>query len=154
MDCKIKQITKDDIYLDEVLNLVKIVFDEFEAPDYEEKGIKTFYKFIEKDNINRMLDENLDMYAMFDGKKVIGTIAYRDKSHISLLFMDKNYHRMGLASELLFYTRKKCASLVYTVNSSPYAVGFYKKRGFVKTEEEQTKDGIRFTPMRQEIELL
>jgi predicted GNAT family N-acyltransferase len=50
--------------------------------------------------------------------------------------------------------REKCMRSVYTVNSSPYAVEFYEKRGFEKVSEEQLKDGIRFTPMKQEIKLL
>jgi hypothetical protein len=36
---------------------------------------------------------------------------------------------------------------IITVNSSPYGLGFYKKLGFVPTEEEKTINGIRFTPM-------
>ena len=38
-----------------------------------------------------------------------------------------------------------------TVNSSPYAVGFYKKLGFVPLGPEKQADGIRFTPMRLSI---
>ena len=36
---------------------------------------------------------------------------------------------------------------VLTVNSSPYAVDFYHKRGFRDTGAETVADGIRFTPM-------
>lgn len=154
MDLKTREIKKDDIYLREVLRLVKIVFDEFEAPYYEEEGINTFYNFIEYSNINKMLDENLKMYAMFDGPYVIGMIAYRDNSHITLLFVDKKYHKQGIATKLLYLMREKCMSNCYTVNSSPYAVEFYEKRGFEKVTAEQVKDGIRFTPMKQEIKLL
>ena len=38
-----------------------------------------------------------------------------------------------------------------TVNSSPYAVDFYHKIGFVDVREEIERDGIRFTPMRMEL---
>ena len=41
---------------------------------------------------------------------------------------------------------------IITVNSSPYGLGFYKKLGFVPTEEEKTINGIRFTPMIYERE--
>jgi len=34
-----------------------------------------------------------------------------------------------------------------TVNSSPYAVKVYERLGFVKTEEQQEKDGILYVPM-------
>jgi hypothetical protein len=35
-----------------------------------------------------------------------------------------------------------------TVDSSPYAVGFYHKNGFSDTEPVQRKDGIIYTPMQ------
>ncbi|MDN5360294.1 MAG: hypothetical protein PWQ84_1357, partial [Thermotogaceae bacterium] len=38
-----------------------------------------------------------------------------------------------------------------TVNSSPYAVGFYHKMGFKDTDNELEKDGIRFVPMELSI---
>ena len=36
----------------------------------------------------------------------------------------------------------------FTVNSSPYAVKIYEHLGFVPTDNEQTVNGIRFTPMK------
>jgi predicted GNAT family N-acyltransferase len=36
---------------------------------------------------------------------------------------------------------------IITVNSSQYGLDFYKKLGFIPTEEEKTINGIRFTPM-------
>jgi len=154
MELKVREIKSKDIYLRDALKLVKNVFDEFEAPYYSEEGVITFYKFIEYDNINKMLDDNLEMYALLEFGRVVGVIAFRDKSHITLLFVDKKYHKQGVGSRLLYIMREKCMRSVYTVNSSPYAVEFYEKRGFEKVSEEQLKDGIRFTPMKQEIKLL
>ena len=33
------------------------------------------------------------------------------------------------------------------LNSSPYAISFYKKIGFIATDKEKIKNGIRYTPM-------
>lgn len=50
---------------------------------------------------------------------------------------------------MLFETAKaECKRPEITVNSSPYAVKIYKHLGFVPTAEEQTVNGIRFTPMK------
>ena len=38
-----------------------------------------------------------------------------------------------------------------TVNSAPFAIGFYHKIGFKDTGKEQTVDGIRFLPMQLSI---
>ena len=37
-----------------------------------------------------------------------------------------------------------------TVNSSPYAVGIYRKLGFKAVDDEQSVNGLRFTPMTLE----
>ncbi len=39
MELKVREIKSKDIYLRDVLKLVKNVFDEFEAPYYSEEGI-------------------------------------------------------------------------------------------------------------------
>ena len=72
------------------------------------------------------------------------------QSHISLLFVDEEFHKMGVGRKLvhaLCKIQREIGSYRLTVNSSPYAVGFYHKVGFVDTNLEQAKDGIRFTPM-------
>lgn len=70
--------------------------------------------------------------------------------------MDKHYHKQGISRILFDVVMKICkeesSSLkTVTVNSSPYAVGFYHKLGFTDISSEQIVDGIRFTPMRLEM---
>jgi predicted GNAT family N-acyltransferase len=40
---------------------------------------------------------------------------------------------------------------IMTVNSSFYGEKIYKKLGFIKTEEAQEKNGIKYIPMKYEI---
>ena len=37
-----------------------------------------------------------------------------------------------------------------TLNAAPFGLPFYQALGFLPTAEEQTVNGIRFTPMRYE----
>ena len=150
MEYEIREI--EMIELVKTLELVKRVFDEFEAPYYSQEGIETFYRFIDLENIKKCLKENYKMYVAKMNHKIIGMIAFRDNSHIALLFVDKEYHKNGIARNLFEKAEKYCIENnknfeKITVNSSPYAVGFYEKVGFVKTSEEQVVDGLRFTPM-------
>lgn len=150
MDWNIETIKIDE--LKETLELVKRVFDEFEAPYYSQEGIENFYKFIDFDNMKKVLNENYKMYVAKKENEIIGMIAFRDNSHIALLFVDKEYHKKGIARKLFEKVKKYCIENnknleIITVNSSPYGVGFYEKVGFIKTSEEQIVDGIRFTPM-------
>lgn len=142
--------------LEKALKLVKEVFDEFEAVDYSNEGVTSFYKFANYETIREMLKKNLKMIVAKQNEKIVGVIAYRDYSHISMLFVDKEYHRQGIARRLVIEMEKDCLKnnkqlTEITLNSSPYAIDFYHKIGFKDISEEKIVDGIRFTPMKKEI---
>jgi len=146
--------TIDDAHLSQALQLVDDVFMEFEAPEYCTEGIIEFQRFIELDSIKKMLDtRTLLMWGSFDGGIVRGVIAVRPPSHISLMFVDSHAHRQGIARALfehaLAWVSASENRTGMTVNSSPYAVGFYRRMGFVETNIEQTVNGIRFVPMKR-----
>ncbi|MBP3463566.1 MAG: GNAT family N-acetyltransferase [Clostridia bacterium] len=135
--------------LEETMELVKKVFDEFEAPEYSDEGIKNFYKFANVENIKKLLKENLKIVIVKDYSKIIGMLAIRDNSHIGMLFVDKAYHRKGIAKYLIRYAKGLYGmnNTDITVNSSPYAVEIYKRMGFEILSNEKETDGIRFIPM-------
>ena len=84
----------------EIHHLVKAVFDEFVAPDYSSEGNDFFYDWITPENIlKRQQDERKILVALVDSK-IVGIIELRNLNHISLLFVDKLYHRKGIASSL------------------------------------------------------
>ena len=135
--------------LEETMELVKKVFDEFEAPEYRDEGIKNFYKFANVENIKKLLNENFKIVIVKDYSKIIGMLAIRDNSHIGMLFVDKAYHQKGIAKYLIRYAKGLYGmnNTDITVNSSPYAVEIYKRMGFEILSNEKETDGIRFTPM-------
>ena len=139
--------------LPETLDLVRKVFDEFESPYYSKEGVSSFYKFIDINNIlEQYTNSSLYFYGCFVNDTIVGMIAIKDFIHISLLFVDKQYHKQGIARNLFDHiieiSQEKNPSLkTITVNSSPYAVEVYHKFGFIDVSSEQVVDGIRFTPM-------
>ena len=139
--------------LAETLNLVRKVFYEFEAPYYSEERVASFYKFIDINNMSEQYTNgSLYFYGCFVNDIIVGMIAIKDFIHISLLFVDKQYHKQGIARNLFDHMiqicKEKNPSLkTITVNSSPYAVEVYHKFGFIDVSSEQVVDGIRFTPM-------
>lgn len=125
------------------LQLVWEVFQEFESPDYTQEGINEFYKTIHDENYISMLT----MYGAFLNGELVGVIATRNNGrHIALFFVDGKYHRQGIGKQLFEAVRTD----KMTVNSSPYAVGIYRKLGFKAVDEEQSVNGLRFTPMTLE----
>lgn len=100
---------------------------------------------------------SLYFYGCFVNDMIVGMIAVKDFVHISLLFVDKQYHKQGIARKLFNAVLKLCmeknSSLdAITVNSSPYAVEVYHKFGFSDVSSEQVVDGIGFVPMKLKIE--
>ena len=150
MNITYRKITKSE--LPQVVELVLRVFDEFEAPEYPSEGVQTFH--------NIMADEpflnQICIYGAFDesaesagtSSKLAGIIATRNNgNHITLFFVDKNYHRKGIGRNLFELVKADNTTGTLTVNSSPYAVEVYKHLGFIPTGPEELKDGIRSTPM-------
>ena len=147
MDIQIK--TLELFQRDDALELVWKVFLKYEAPDYTKEGADEFFKSIHDDEwLNQ-----INMYGAFDGDRLVGVIATRQEgTHIALFFVDGEYHRKGIG-RLLFQRVLEDNKVNYmTVNSSPYAVPVYEKLGFEATDKEQVKNGLRFTPMKYQVE--
>lgn len=132
----------------EALDLVKETFDT-SANHYGPEGVDSFYHFIDETNVKKSLSTgDMVLYGAYTNHSLVGVLGIRQSTHICLLFVDKNYHRQGIARDLFNNwkkTLKQPASI--TVNSSPYAIPVYKKLGFSPIKPAQTIDGITFVPM-------
>ena len=138
---------------EEAMNLAWDTFILYEAPEYTKEGITSFRNFVRDPILKTLFIEGkYNVLAAFNNNIIVGIIGVRNETHISLLFVDSEYHKKGIARRLvektLERTYEKYGKREMTVNSSPYAVGFYHKMGFVDTDIEQTTDGIRYTPMK------
>ncbi len=137
----IKEIKED---IDIAIDLVWKVFLEFEAPNYTDEGIEEFRRSIfDKEWVSKK-----KFYGYYDNNKLVGVIATNDINHISLLFVDGNYHKHGIGRDLYNYIKKFNNTGYFNVNSSIYGHEFYKRIGFVDLSEEQCVHGIRFYPMK------
>lgn len=141
--------------LGEALELIWEVFEKYEAPEYEEMGVKTFRHFIEFDHMVEKINQGeMTFWGCYQNSYLVGVIALRTGQHISLLFVRERFHHLGIAKRLVeiavnFVADGNPEIRAVTVNSSPYAVKFYQKVGFVPLGPEKTADGIRFTPMKR-----
>jgi len=137
---------------EEAMRLAWDTFILFEAPEYSREGIKAFKNFVNDPILKQLfLEGKYRTMGAFCNGIMVGILGVRNDTHISLLFVDSEYHRKGIATRLLKKifneTYSKYGKREMTVNSSPYAVGFYHKIGFIDTDTEQTTEGIRYTPM-------
>ena len=137
---------------DGAMKLAWDTFARFNAPDYSQEGIENFRKFISDDMLRKMfVAGHYQLFVATEGDKYVGMLSLREKKHISLLFVDGDYHRCGVATALLNFVRQYAlyeeGIEFLTVNASPYAVKFYLNKGFRPLSAETMADGIRFTPM-------
>jgi ribosomal protein S18 acetylase RimI-like enzyme len=88
--------------------------------------------------------------ADVDGE-LAGFIAIRERSHVYSLYVDKRFHRRGIARALWDVARAAAIGPghpgFFTVNASNHALPFYASLGFVPTAPTQTGI-VRYNPMR------
>jgi len=136
----------------EVFDLVFRTFSEFIAPHYSRAGVLEFLKYIRPGFLLERLQKDHFFLLATAQRKIIGIIEVRESSHISLLFVDRQFQQRGIARELLRRTLRICLKKKpdlskITVNASPNSVRIYQRLGFRPAGSEQVKKGIRFTPM-------
>ncbi len=146
----IKQLGEED-YAD-AMAMVWRVFLKFNAPTYSADGIYNFKKFLTDETLfDLFCRREYIIFALYEEGTLCGVISLRNGCHISLLFVREEYQRTGVATKLFRHLCSYCREINdaerITVNSSPYAVDFYRHLGFNATDLPKTSDGITYTPM-------
>lgn len=154
MDYVIRHLKRKE--WDMAMQLAWDTFLVYEAPEYAPEGVKNFHEFVKGDELRNMfaLGEYRAWGAFDSDDVVIGILGIRSHWHISLLFVEPLFHHQKIATRLLEHAFAEAAKEgveMMTVNSSPYAVGFYHRLGFTDMDREKTTDGIRYTPMSIEL---
>lgn len=148
---QIRSVTDDE--WPEAMGLAWHVFLIFEAGDYSEEGVRNFYRFVTDRILFRMFKAGqYQLFGYFIEDKLVGIISLRNENHISLLFVDEKHQNRGIARSLLEFVNNylltELGKQEVSVDSSPYAVDFYHRMGFIDTDREITENGIRYTPMK------
>lgn len=139
---EVRELTTEEF--DTGLALAWTVFQQYEAPEYSEQGVRSFYEAIH----DSAFAGQLCMYGAFMNKQLVGVLATRSEgTHIALFFVEEAHQRKGLGKQLFQLACAANSTDKLTVHSSPYAVEIYRHLGFRETAPEQLADGIRYTPM-------
>ena len=128
----------------EAIYLIWEVFLEFEAPVYNEEGVRTFRASLD----DPVRTASLRWYGAFEDGQLVGVLCMRAPQHIGGFFVTAAQQGKGHGRRLFERMKRDYERQEFTVNSSPYAVPIYQKLGFCATDTEQTVDGLRFTPMQ------
>lgn len=124
----------------------------YEGKEYTGEGIRSFFDFITDDRLYQMFRRGTYQLLIAEAQgEIVGAASLRGRNLLSLLFVKEEYHCRGIGSSLIHmlceYLQNEMGEHSIMVQSSPYAVNFYRKVGFVPTGEEEDYSGIRVTPM-------
>lgn len=117
------------------MQMVWRTFLKFEGEDYSQEGIRNFYDFITDNNLyEAFLNGQYQVMVALDENRIIGLASVRNNNHLSLLFVDEEYHKKGVGRELIRhiseYLKGEAGECFMSLKSAPYAIEFYKKLGF------------------------
>ncbi|MDP2562419.1 GNAT family N-acetyltransferase [Psychrobium sp. 1_MG-2023] len=119
--------------------------------DFDGDGLNFFLNTVTERAIREYMDQGFNYLVAQANNEIIGVIAIKDNSHMFHLFVDKNYHKKGIAKQLWesIYTQsvESGNNGTFTLNSTSYALPVYQRWGFTCTDELQIRHGIRYTPM-------
>jgi GNAT superfamily N-acetyltransferase len=119
-------------------------------------GAEEFLVSLSPDIIRRNLkDENYCYQLALDGDVLAGVVAVRDNTHLFSLYVGSAWHGQGIGKRLWEVARDRALARgnpgSFTVNSSAFAEGMYRRLGFTATGPVAEMHGIRFIPMRLDL---
>lgn len=138
----------------ETMDMVWKTFLEYDSGDCSPEGIERFRSFITDERLEQAFAEGkYQLLLALDGDRVIGVGSLRAINHLSLLFVDGAYHHKGIGRALIEalcdYLKNELGERYVSLQASPYAVGFYKKLGFIQIKTLSDTPGIPVVPMEK-----
>lgn len=94
---------------------------------------------------DRILSVERTLVATWNGI-IVGFIAFKRGTHLSLLFVRREFSRQGIGRELFIQCAKDYDEI--TVNAAETAIGFYHKIGFAQNGDRFFHCGIWGMPMK------
>lgn len=147
----IRELADDEEHA--VADLVMRSFLTHVGHEYSANGVEEFVRYADASALRGRLESGrcFTLVAVADDD-VVGMIEFRDRDHLSMLFVDDRFHRRGIARTLVGRAigRLGESGVVseISVNSSRYAVPAYEHLGFEVSDRERTVNGITFIPMK------
>ena len=146
----IREFRKADVFA--VSSLIATVFHTCIRHYYLPEGVDNFLSLIDPLKLEERLDTGQFGYVAETETEIVGMILIRNTNHITLLFVDRQHHHMGIGKTLFSHAYDtvfsgKSSVEKMTVASSPFAVGFYTAMGFTETAPAHYKDGMKIIPM-------
>ena len=148
MEYEIRWAMDDDIPL--ALDLAWRMFIKYDSLDYGVEHTERMRVAIEDRLKNLSIYSQRLMVVTLVDDKVVGMLVTYGTNRVSLLFVDSEYQRKGIATAMMSKIASELQTRGYdriVLNSSPYGLSFYEHFGFTVEDEEKNAETPWKTPM-------
>jgi len=145
-DVHIRKATLEDALA--ISDLIRPLARRYIANEFTPQGAANLLASLDAAAIEGYLASAYEYHVADKDGALVGVVGVRDNSH---LFVADDFRGHGLARELWRVARNACREAgnagEFTVNSSRFAVGMYRKFGFVQTGPAEAKHGVTSIPL-------
>ena len=135
----------------EVSSLISKIFREFNAKDLLKGSIQFFIKKYGEKEISEKWTKDY-VIVVEDKDKIIAVGRAKKNGWITHCYIDKNYMNKGIGKEIMSRLEnwlKRIGKRKILLNSSLYALKFYKKLGYKEIGSKLVYHGIPIYPMKK-----
>jgi N-acetylglutamate synthase-like GNAT family acetyltransferase len=130
-----------------ISDLIRPLAEKYIAHEFSPKGARNLLSSIEPEAIRGYFKSGYKYHIAEENGVLVGVVAVRDNMHLYHLFVPDTFRGQGFARKLWQVAHDACRDAdnvgEYRVNSSSFAVGMYRRFGFVETGPPETRNGVR-----------
>jgi GNAT superfamily N-acetyltransferase len=135
-----------------ISDLIRPLAEHYIAQEFSPESAAILLASMDAGAIEAYMTSGYKYHVAEDDGMLVGVVGVRDNSHLYHLFVADDFRGRGVARELWRVARDACRVAgnigEFTVNSSRFAVGMYRKLGFVETGPPDEKNGVTSIPMK------
>ncbi|MHC4398861.1 MAG: GNAT family N-acetyltransferase [Planctomycetota bacterium] len=135
-----------------ISDLIRPLAERYIACDLSPEGARRLLASMTPEAVEGYLRSGYRYHVAQDGRRLAGVVAMCENRHLYHLFVAQEYQGQGLARDLWNVAREACLEAgnpgEFTVNSSRFALGMYRKLGFAQSGPPENKQGVVYYPMK------
>lgn len=123
----------------------------FTFHEYTEEGRARMVRQLSPEAVADTFSGGNVIFVAETAARLVGVVSIRNKKHLSLNFVDEEFHQRGISRELWALGKGECIRRGnpgrFTLRSSTYAIPVYERWGFVRNGPIDRTGGILSHPM-------
>jgi len=141
-----------------ISEFIRDIFEDSISDLYDSLGREVFLDYIRPEKLEERFQETqrFSQILVLREGEIVGWMEVRDDSHISMLFVHKDYQRRGIGKNLIQIAIDNAIhtnNQALTLNSSPNSIEAYLTLGFTLLSDLCMINGVKFYEMKKELKI-